>query len=89
MFAGFLPIWYYLRTLKQKIWLTLINYLSYCINKELYQAIEYLKTQDDVLLEQQEKQNKRILLTNNQRIRLAAKARQLRRKMLDQCTVLF
>jgi hypothetical protein len=75
--------------MKQKIWLTIIIYLSYCINKELYKAIEYLKTQVEVLLEQQEKQNKRILLNNNQRIRMAAKARQLSRKMLEQCTILF
>jgi len=75
--------------MKQKIWLTLITYLAYCINKELYKAIDYLKTQVEVLLEQQKKQNKRILLNNNQRIRIAAKARQLSRKMLEQCTVLF
>ena len=48
----------------------MITYLSYCINKDLYKAIEYLKTQVEVLIEQQEKQNKRILLNNNQRIRL-------------------
>ncbi len=67
----------------------MITYLSYCINKELYKAIAYLKTQVEVLIEEQEKQNKRILLNNNQRIRIAAKARQLSRKMLEQCTVLF
>jgi len=75
--------------MKQKIWLTLITYLAYCINKELYKAIDYLREQVRVLVGQQEKQNKRILLNNNQRIRLAAKARQLSRKMLEQCTVLF
>ncbi len=66
-----------------------MTYMAYCINKELYQAIEYLKTQVEVLIEQQEQQNKRILLTNPQRTRMAAKAKQLSRKMLEQCTVLF
>ena len=75
--------------MKQRIWITLATYIAYCINKELYQAIEYLKTQVEVLIEQQEQQNKRILLTNPQRIRMAAKAKQLSRKMLEQCTVLF
>lgn len=42
-----------------------------------------------VLLEHQEKENKRILLSNSQRMRLAAKAKRLSRKMLEQCTVLF
>ncbi len=36
----------------------------YCIDKELYKAIDYLREQVRVLVEQQEKQNKRILLTN-------------------------
>ena len=42
-----------------------------------------------MLVEQQEKQNKRILLTNSQRMRIAAKAKRLNRKMLEQCTELF
>ena len=75
--------------MKHKLWITLANCIAYCINKELYKAIEYLKTQVEVLIEQQEKQNKRILLTTHQRIRIAAKAKQLSRKMLEQCTVLF
>ena len=73
----------------KKIWITLISCLAYCINKELYKAIDYLKTQVEVLIEQQEKQNKRILLTNKQRMRIAAKAKRLSRRMLEQCTVLF
>ena len=64
-------------------------YLSYCIDKELYKAIDYLKSQVEVLVEQQEKQNKRILLTNHQRMRVAAKAKRLSRKMLEHCTELF
>ena len=75
--------------MKQKLWLTLVTYLSYCIDKELYKAIDYLKTQVEVLVEQQEKQNKRILLTNKQRMRVAAKAKRLSRKLLERCTVLF
>jgi len=75
--------------MKQKFWITLVTYLSYCIDKELYKAIDYLREQVRVLIEQQEKQNKRILLTNQQRMRVAAKAKRLSRKMLDQCTVLF
>ena len=75
--------------MKQKIWLTLISCIAYCIDKKLYKAIDYLKVQVEVLIEQQEKQNKRVLLTNKQRMRVAAKAKKLSRKMLEQCTVLF
>jgi putative transposase len=74
---------------KQQLWITLVTYLAYCIDKELYKAIDYLREQVRVLLEQQEKQNKRILLTNSQRMRVAAKAKRLSRKMLEQFTVLF
>ena len=52
------------------MWITLATYLAYCIDKELYKAIDYLKEQVRLLIEQQEKQNKRILLTNSQRIRV-------------------
>ena len=75
--------------MKKKLWLSLITTLAYCIDKELYKAIDYLREQVRVLVEQQEKQNKRILLANSQRMRLAAKAKKLSRKMLEQCTVLF
>jgi predicted aspartyl protease len=50
--------------MKQKLWLALISCLAYCIDKELYNAIDYLKEQVRVLIEQQEKQNKRILLVD-------------------------
>ena len=40
-------------------------------------------------MEHQEKQDKRIRLTNSQRMRVAAKAKRLSRKMLEQCTELF
>lgn len=75
--------------MKQKLWLTLITCLAYCIDKELYKAIDYLKEQVCVLVEHQEKQNKRILLSNSQRMRVAAKAKHLSRKILEQCTELF
>ena len=75
--------------MKQKLWLTLVTCLAYCIDKELYKAIDYLREQVRVLVEHQEKQDKRILLTNSQRMRVAAKAKRLSRKMLEQCTELF
>ena len=42
-----------------------------------------------MLVEYQEKQNNRIKLTNKQRVRIAAKAKKLSKKMLDDCTLLF
>ena len=51
------------RTMKHKLWLTLITCLACCIDKELWKAIEYLKEQVRVLKELQEK-DKRILLTD-------------------------
>jgi hypothetical protein len=65
--------------MKNKLWLTLITYFAYCIDKELYKTIDYLKEQVQVLIEQQEKQNKRILLTNHQRMRIASRAKRLSR----------
>ena len=50
----------------QRLWLSLITCLAYCIDKELYKAIDYLRKQVRVLVEHQEKENKRILLTNRQ-----------------------
>jgi len=75
--------------MKQRLWLSLITCLAYCIDKELYKAIDYLREQVCVLIEHQEKLDKRILLTNSQRMRVAAKAKRLSRKMLEQCTELF
>ena len=54
-----------------------------------FKAIDYLREQVRVLVEHQEKQNKRIILTNSQRMRIVAKAKRLSRKMLEQCTELF
>ena len=75
--------------MKQKLWLTLVGCIAYCIDKELYKAIDYLREQVRVLVEHQETQNKRIVLTNSQRMRVAAKAKRLSRRMLEQCTELF
>ena len=60
--------------MKQKLWITLITYLACCADKELYNSINYLKEQVRVLIEQQEKENRRILLTKNQKMRVAAKS---------------
>ena len=79
---------YPLGTMKQKLRLTLVTYLAYCVDKELGKAIDYLKEQVRVLQEQPEK-DKRILLTDLQRIRLAAKAKRLTRRLLEETTVLF
>ena len=49
--------------MKQRVWLTLITCLAYCVDRELYKAIDYLREQFRVLIEQQEK-DKRMLLDN-------------------------
>ena len=74
--------------MKQKLWITLITCLAYCVDKELWKAIDYLKEQVRVMQEQQE-EDKRILQNNYQRIRLAAKAKQLTQRLLEETTVLF
>lgn len=74
--------------MKQKLWLTFITCLAYCVDKELYNAIEYLKEQVRILKELQEN-DKRILLNDSQRIRLARKARELTRKLLEETSILF
>ena len=48
-----------------------------------------MKLETEVLIEQQGKLNKRIHLRNLQRIRIAAIAKHLSQKMLEQCTELF
>jgi putative transposase len=74
--------------MKQNLWLTMVTCLAYCLDKELWKAVEYLKEQVRVLKKEQEK-DKRILLNNHQRIKLAAKAKRLTRKLLEETTVLF
>jgi len=77
-----------LGAMKQGLQITLITYLAYCIDKELWKAIDYVKEQVGVLQEQQEK-DKRTLLNDHQRIRLAAKAKRLTQRLLEQTGVLF
>ena len=60
----------------------MLTCLAYCLDQELWKAIDYLKEQVRVLKEQQEK-DKRILLDNHQRMRLAAKAKQLTRELCN------
>jgi putative transposase len=74
--------------MRHKLWITLATYLAYCIGKELYKAIDYLKEQVRILKELQE-EDKRILLNNTQRRRLARKAKALTRRLLEETTVLF
>jgi putative transposase len=66
----------------------MVTCLAYCLDQELWKAIDYLKEQVRVLKEQQEK-DQRILLDNRQRMRLATKAKQLTRELLEQTSVLF
>lgn len=75
--------------MKQRFWLAMVTCVAWCIDRELYHAIDYLKEQVRVLIEQQEKQNRRILLDDSQRMRLAARAKRLSREMLHKTTVLF
>jgi len=56
--------------MKQRLWLSLITYLAHCIDEELCKAIDYLREQVRVLIENQERQHKRILLTNDQQMRV-------------------
>ena len=72
VFARSGGFYYDLCTMKQRLRLSLITCLACCINKELYKAIDYLQEQVRVLVEHQEKPDKRILLTNSQRRRVTA-----------------
>ena len=40
--------------MKQHLWLTMVTCLVYCLDKELWKAIDYLKERVRVLKEQQE-----------------------------------
>jgi len=50
--------------MKETLCLPVITSLVYCIDKELYKAIDYLREQVRVLVEHQESQGNRIRLTN-------------------------
>ncbi len=56
--------------------------LASWVNRQQQEAIEYLRTENSVLKEKLGK--KRILLTDDQRRRLAVKGRVLGRKQLEQ-----
>ena len=49
----------------QNLWLAMLTCLAYCLNKELWKAIDYPKEQVRVLKEQQEK-DRRILSSEDQ-----------------------
>jgi hypothetical protein len=72
-----------LATMKQNRWLAMATCLAYCPDRGLWKAIGHLKEQLKILKEQQEK-DKRILLSNHQRMRLAAKAKQLTGRSTDE-----
>lgn len=74
--------------MKRNLWRAVVTCLVCCLDKELWKAIDYLPEQVPVLKEQREK-DKRILLDDHQRMRLAAKAKRLARELLEQTTVLF
>ena len=75
--------------MKQKLRLPLVTCLAYCSDEELNKAIDYPREQVRVLGEHQEGQGNRIRLTNKQRMRVAAEAKRLSRKMPEQCTEMF
>ena len=50
VFAAWMRISYRAQTMKQKLWLPLVTCLAYCIDKELYKAIDYLREQVRVLV---------------------------------------
>ena len=60
VFAGWMRISHRAQTMKQKLWLPVITCLAYCIDKELYKAIDYLREQVRVFVEHQETQGNRI-----------------------------
>ena len=68
-------------------WQLFLLILASLINREQQQRIEYLQTEVAVLKEQIGK--KRILLTDEQRRRLAVKGKAIGRKALDQVGSLF
>ena len=51
--------------MKQRLWLSVITCLAHYIDKELHKVIDYSREQVRVLMEHQEKEHKRILLTNS------------------------
>jgi hypothetical protein len=74
--------------MEQRLWTTPIICLGYCVDKEFWRAVDYLKEEARALHEQQER-DQRILLSNHQRIRPAAKGKRLTRRLLEETTAPF
>ncbi len=68
-------------------WQLLVLILAGWINRQQQEVIEYLRTENQVLKEKLGK--KRILLSDDQRRRLAVKGKVLGRKQLEQLGTLF
>ena len=68
-------------------WQLMLIILASWINRQQQEVIEYLRTENAVLKEKLGK--KRILLTDDQRRRLAVKGKLLGRKQLEQVGTLF
>jgi len=68
-------------------WHVLVLTLSALMNREQQKAVEYLKTENQVLREKLGK--KRLLLNDDQRRRLAVKGKFLGRKMLQEIGTVF
>ncbi|QDU82449.1 hypothetical protein Pla110_42060 [Polystyrenella longa] len=68
-------------------WNLLVFALVSWVNREQQLAIEYLKTENSILREKVGK--KRILLTDEQRRRLAVKGKMLDRKLLSELSAIF
>ncbi len=65
----------------------MVIFLASWVNRQQQEAIDYLRTENQVLKEKLGK--KRILLNDDQRRRLAVKGKILGRKLLDQICTLF
>ena len=68
-------------------WQLILIILASWVNRQQQEVIEYLRTENTVLKEKLGK--KRILLTDEQRLRLAVKGKILGRKQLAQVGTLF
>jgi len=68
-------------------WQLLLLILAGWINRQQQQVIDYLRTENQILKEKLGK--RRILLTDDQRRRLAVKAKVLGRKLLAEVGTLF
>ena len=65
----------------------MVMFLASWINRQQQEVIEYLRTENQVLKEKLGR--KRILLSDDQRRRLAVRGKILGRKLLDQICTLF